>query len=377
MNETRDSRRKAIKKQSDAKEGPSFGAEVSGVDQSSRLQGKVKTNLVLAFAGVLIAGGSYTLARGVQYPSIIIASLLTIVLGIIVVLFGILPSAASTDGKKTSYKGAIAGFLGIITLLLAAFHSNNILSPNKKIQGQIRLDNSLVNEASVQLIGAQSIAVEYTVNSKQPGYFEFANTQKLADISLTLRIKLPNYEDYDYEILSTDGQSLRINIESSKLKPKASPLTQAENTHAQSRLISLSSVMYPDRYIRHKHSLGELDKITDLEIDKKDASFNLVPGLADKDCYSFESVNFKGSYLAHDKFRIHLKPIKDEGGLQEDATFCRRPGLSDNKKVSWESYNARGRYLRQREFHLWVEDDTDQNFKVDATFQIHDAVWKK
>lgn len=228
MSEPRDIKLKIMKKQRDAKlpEGTSSEAQRSAQphieDQLSRIQGKVKAGLVLLFAGILMTGGIYTLVQGVNHPPIILASLITIVLGVVIVLFGILPSAASNDGEKTSYKGPIAGFIGIITLLIAAFSSGGILSPNNKIYGQIKLDNVLVNDASVQLIGALSVGVKYVINSNQPGYFEFANTQSLSGIALTLRIKLPTYDDYDYELPSADRQSLKINIESAKLKARAS-----------------------------------------------------------------------------------------------------------------------------------------------------------
>lgn len=145
---------------------------------------------------------------------------------------------------------------------------------------------------------------------------------------------------------------------------------------AQPQVVSLSSANFPSKYIRHKHLFGELEQIGDSDLDKKDASFKLVPGLADKNCNSFESVNFPAYYLAHEQFRIKLKPIESAQGFRQDATFCKRPGLWGEKMASWESYNASGRYLRHRDFHLWVEAGSDELFKKDATFHLEDPLWK-
>ncbi len=61
--------------------------------------------------------------------------------------------------------------------------------------------------------------------------------------------------------------------------------------HAQT--ITLRSINYPDRYLRHSHFLGALTPVT-TDRDRQDASFRAVQGLADPLLVSFESLNYPG-----------------------------------------------------------------------------------
>lgn len=47
---------------------------------------------------------------------------------------------------------------------------------------------------------------------------------------------------------------------------------------------------FPDRFVRHANFLGELTPIVS-ELDKNDATFEIVQGLADVRLISFRSVN--------------------------------------------------------------------------------------
>jgi hypothetical protein len=42
------------------------------------------------------------------------------------------------------------------------------------------------------------------------------------------------------------------------------------------------------------------------ELDRRDSTFKMVPGLADSRHVSFESVNYPGHYLRHQGFRLNL-----------------------------------------------------------------------
>lgn len=140
------------------------------------------------------------------------------------------------------------------------------------------------------------------------------------------------------------------------------------------REVSFSSSNFPDRYIRHRNSLGFIDPIAFGDfLGQKDATFNIVPGLAGK-CSSFESYNFPGQFLRHQGTRLKLSPRANDQLFREDATFCMVRGLTGSG-LSFESVNYPGQYIKHRNFELWLArfDGTDL-FRKDATFQTVPAL---
>jgi hypothetical protein len=134
-------------------------------------------------------------------------------------------------------------------------------------------------------------------------------------------------------------------------------------------VVRLQSLNYPGLFIRHRNFLGELTRIT-TDLDRKDASFKLVPGLADRNLVSFESVNYPGYYLRHQGFRIKLMRGPGDDLFRKDATFRRVPGLANSSMVSFESLNYPGYYIRHRDFHLYLERGNTELFRKDATFRF-------
>jgi hypothetical protein len=134
---------------------------------------------------------------------------------------------------------------------------------------------------------------------------------------------------------------------------------------------SFRSFNYPDRYIRHRLSLGYIDKIAaNDKLGRSDATFRLVPGLAGK-CSSFESVNYPGSFLRHQDYRLKLAKKTDDKPFKEDATFCFVEGLASSQARSFESVNFPKHYIRHSNFELWlVKSDGSLLFKKDATFIV-------
>ncbi|MBW2363794.1 MAG: AbfB domain-containing protein, partial [Deltaproteobacteria bacterium] len=122
-------------------------------------------------------------------------------------------------------------------------------------------------------------------------------------------------------------------------------------------------------FIRHRNYLGELTRISS-NLDRQDASFRLVPGLANRNLVSFESVNFPGYYLRHQGFRIKLARGSNNDLFRKDATFKRVPGLANGSMVSFESYNYPGHYIRHRNFNLYLERGNTNLFRQDATFRF-------
>ena len=136
---------------------------------------------------------------------------------------------------------------------------------------------------------------------------------------------------------------------------------------------SLRSVNVPDRYVRHRDNLGYVDPVNSSSTlpARQDATFTVVPGLANANCHSLRSVNFPDRYLRHYDFRVRLDVNTGDAVFARDATFCGRAGLAGGGSTSFESYSHPGRYLRHRNYELRVDWRTsDSAFAGDASFAV-------
>jgi hypothetical protein len=133
---------------------------------------------------------------------------------------------------------------------------------------------------------------------------------------------------------------------------------------------SFESLNYPQYYIRHRLSLGYIDKIVASDrLGRTDATFRVVSGLAGR-CSSFESVNYPGHFLRHQNYRLKLAPRAGDDLFKADATFCVKRGLFSSGLLSFESLNLPGHYIRHSNFELWIaRSDGSTLFKQDATFR--------
>lgn len=136
-------------------------------------------------------------------------------------------------------------------------------------------------------------------------------------------------------------------------------------------LVSLQSVNFPDRFIRHRNFLGEITPIASA-LDRADSSFFVVPGLADNNAVSFRSVNFERGYLRHSGFRVRmdLRPTGPDPLFDADATFRWEPGLGEVGAASFRSHNFPTRYIRHRNFELWLEEGVGELFERDSSFRV-------
>ncbi|MGI5178616.1 AbfB domain-containing protein [Dactylosporangium sp. CA-152071] len=130
---------------------------------------------------------------------------------------------------------------------------------------------------------------------------------------------------------------------------------------------------FTDRYVRHQSSLGVLSQISASSpvLDREDATFDVVPGLADNTCYSFESRNFPGRYLRHNDYRVKLAASDGSAVFNADATFCAKAG------VRFQSYNFPDMYLRHYNSDLWIASnggarpsDNPANYVADTTWVV-------
>lgn len=147
------------------------------------------------------------------------------------------------------------------------------------------------------------------------------------------------------------------------------PVTPPRPNTPSGTIVRLQSLNYPDFFIRHRNYQGVLARISSTQ-DRQDASFRLVPGLANRNLVSFESVNFPGYYLRHQGFRIRLARGVNNDLFRKDATFRRVPGLANRSLVSFESCNYPGFYIRHRNFQLYLERGNTNLFRQDATFRF-------
>ncbi|WP_173142628.1 AbfB domain-containing protein [Kibdelosporangium persicum] len=109
-----------------------------------------------------------------------------------------------------------------------------------------------------------------------------------------------------------------------------------------------------------------------------EASWKVVTGLADTNCFSFESTTHVGSYLRHQSYRVKLQASDGSDLFNQDATWCAKPGLAGSG-VSLEAKNVPGRYLRHANTELWLANDSGEFawdypdvFKEDATWNVVD-----
>ncbi len=145
------------------------------------------------------------------------------------------------------------------------------------------------------------------------------------------------------------------------------------------KVVQLRSVNYRDRFVRHRSFLGELTPLAS-ELDQKDASFIIRPGLAGKGV-SFEPVNYPGYFLRHQGFALKLHKRESSDLFKADATFMERRGLAGSG-TSFESVNFPRHFLRHCSFKLFLDNNNRNNgacdkndgvFKSDVSFDVVDA----
>ncbi|QBI56313.1 AbfB domain-containing protein [Streptomonospora litoralis] len=152
----------------------------------------------------------------------------------------------------------------------------------------------------------------------------------------------------------------------------------AELPAGELRSLRVTTPGYDNRYIRHQDSLGFTEVVDESSSDllKRDATWRIVPGLADDECYSLESLNYPDEYLRHRESRVRREASDGSELFREDATWCAVPGLSGSG-VSLRSYNFPDQYLRHYDSELWLAGvggpepyETSANFKRDATWAV-------
>jgi hypothetical protein len=142
--------------------------------------------------------------------------------------------------------------------------------------------------------------------------------------------------------------------------------------------LQVKTAGYTDRYIRHGGGLASTTPVDEnsAQLLKNDATYRVVTGLADGNCYSLRSRNYPDRYLRHANHRVRLDTNDNTDLFKRDATFCTRAGLSGSG-VSFEALNVPGNFLRHYNGEVWIAagggarpSDSANSFAADASWDI-------
>lgn len=105
--------------------------------------------------------------------------------------------------------------------------------------------------------------------------------------------------------------------------------------------------------VRHRDFRLRVDRIGpgSSALERSDATFVVRNGLAGNGCVSLESVNFPGRFVRHQNFALFLHPRESTGGFAADATFCARP-IGSAGVFALGAVNYPDRYLTVRDSQL-------------------------
>jgi hypothetical protein len=184
---------------------------------------------------------------------------------------------------------------------------------------------------------------------------------------------------YDRQVVKVDEARVRaanqalIDASRGATAPPALPVNEY-------RSLRVTTPGYTDRFVRHKDGavFTEVVNSGSDALLKNDATWKVVPGLANSSCYSFESRNYPGQYLRHRDFRVY-KEAGSGDVYRADATFC--PVRGANGGVRLSAYNFPEQYLRHYNAELWLATpggthawDNPALFAEDTTWAV-EAPW--
>ncbi|MEU7488674.1 AbfB domain-containing protein [Streptomyces sp. NPDC042319] len=184
---------------------------------------------------------------------------------------------------------------------------------------------------------------------------------------------------YDRQVVKVDEARVKA-ANQALINASRSPSAPVTLPTGQYKSLRVTTAGLTDRYVRHKDG-AVFTEVVGSGSDgllKNDATWKIVPGLANSTCYSFESRNYPGEYLRHREYRVYKEA--GSGDLyRADATFC--PVRGANGGVRLSAYNFPDQYLRHYDSelrlatpggtHAW---DTPTLFTEDTTWTV-EAPW--
>ncbi|MEU5764560.1 AbfB domain-containing protein [Streptomyces asoensis] len=205
-------------------------------------------------------------------------------------------------------------------------------------------------------------------------------------LSASVYTEITDVENEANGLLTYDRQVVKV--DEARVRAANRALTDASQAPAapvtlptgQYRSLRVTTPGYTDRYLRHRDGAAFTDVVTSGSdaLLKNDATWKIVPGLANGTCYSLESRNYPGQYLRHRDHRVY----KESGStdlFRADATFC--PVRGANGAVRLSAYNFPEQYLRHYNAELWLATpggthtwDNPALFTEDTTWSV-EAPW--
>lgn len=138
---------------------------------------------------------------------------------------------------------------------------------------------------------------------------------------------------------------------------------------------------YTDYYLAHDGdtvNIQVVDSSSSTTLQEQ-ASWNVVTGLGNSACVSFESVDTPGSYIVHIDFVLQVAAGDGTKQFNEDATFCPQDGLSGEGN-SIRAWGYPTRYFRHYAELAYIASnsgphafDAPTSFNDDATWIIGDS----
>jgi len=221
------------------------------------------------------------------------------------------------------------------------------------------------------------------LNRRLVGLFTQLTSSGVASgLSASVYTETSDVENEVNGLITYDRQVVKVDVD--RLRAANQELIATTGTAAAPDVptgrasIRVTTAGFEDRYLRHADGLGYTEVVDDSGSDllRQDATWTIVPGLADASCYSFESVNYPGEYLRHQSFRVKLNADDGSALFAADATFCAETGDGGVKFTAW---NYPGQYLRHYDAEVWLTTpgghaayDADTSFDADITWAIED-----
>ncbi|MFE9923732.1 AbfB domain-containing protein [Streptomyces sp. NPDC005774] len=194
-------------------------------------------------------------------------------------------------------------------------------------------------------------------------YTEITDVEKEANGLLT----------YDRQVVKVDEARIRA-ANRALIEASRSPAAPVTLPTGQHRSLGVTTPGLTNRYVRHQDGAVFTEAVDggSSALLKNDATWRIVPGLADGSCYSFESRNYPGEYLRHREYRVY----KESGSgdlFRADATFC--PVRGANGAVRLSAYNFPEQYLRHYDARLWLATPGGTHTWDNPALFAEDTTW--
>ncbi|MFE2634447.1 AbfB domain-containing protein [Streptomyces scopuliridis] len=210
--------------------------------------------------------------------------------------------------------------------------------------------------------------------------------QMPAGLSASVYTEITDVENEVNGLLTYDRQVVKV--DTARVRAANQALIQASRAPAppvtlptgQYTSLRVTTPGHTNKYLRHYEQLvhtAVVDGGSDGLL-KNDATWKVVTGLANSQCYSFESRNYPGEYLRHRDFRVRRDANDGSALFRADATFCTVAGTGG---VRLSSANLPGSYIRHINSEVWLATpggahawDNPATFTEDTTWAV-EAPW--